>query len=132
MRIEKSVTSLSWIPSEAVKGPLKLGFEAGFTHYDQVPPEHLGSLHALQATDRFRFLNHLSAWIEVEEGRIVDAGYGEENGGMMGSTTVKVGPAKTVFQGVGLEDITRDADWGVESATFAQTTGGRTGLPAPR
>ena len=132
MRIEKSVSSLSWIPSEAVKGPLKLGFEAGFTHYDEVPPEHLDDLADLQAGDRFRFMNHLSAWVEIEDGAIVDAGYGEENGGKMGSTTVKVGPAKTVFQGVGLDDITREPDWGAESATFVQTTGGRTGLPAPR
>ena len=31
-------------------------------------------LDELQAADRFRFVNRLEAWIEVEDGRIVDAG----------------------------------------------------------
>ena len=30
----------------------------------------------------FRFANHLAAWVEIEEGRIVDAGY--SGGGLMG------------------------------------------------
>ena len=38
-RIESSVTSLSWIPSEAVTGLTKSAFEAGFTHYDDPPPD---------------------------------------------------------------------------------------------
>lgn len=36
MRIESSVTSISWIPSEAIEGFAKLPFRAGFTHYDQL------------------------------------------------------------------------------------------------
>ena len=38
MRIESSVTSLSWIPSEAVRGGTRVAFDAGFTHYDEPPP----------------------------------------------------------------------------------------------
>ena len=34
MRIEQTVTSVSWIPSEAVTGLNKAIFESGFTHYD--------------------------------------------------------------------------------------------------
>jgi hypothetical protein len=32
MRYESSVTSISWIPSEAVTGSFRVAFEAGFTH----------------------------------------------------------------------------------------------------
>ena len=132
MRIEKSVTSLSWIPTEAIKGVMKAPFEAGFTHYDEVPPDEIQDLEALRNSDRFRFVNRLTAWVEVDDGAIVDAGFGDESGGVMGSTTVKVGPAKTVFQAGQLEDLQTGPHWGAESATFSQTTGGRTGLPAPR
>ena len=34
MRIESTVTSVSWIPSEAITGMPKSAFEVGFTHYD--------------------------------------------------------------------------------------------------
>src|ERR1017187_10913027 len=76
MRIESSVTSISWIPSEAVAGVTKVPFEMGLAHYDDPPPDHIDSLAALQEADRFRFANHLSGWIEVEGGRIADHGQG--------------------------------------------------------
>jgi hypothetical protein len=52
MRIESSVTSVSWIPSEAVTGMTKLPFEVGFTHYDNPPPDVIEDLERLgkQAT----------------------------------------------------------------------------------
>ncbi|MDX6386889.1 MAG: hypothetical protein QOD85_691, partial [Gaiellaceae bacterium] len=34
MRIDSSVTSISWIPSEAVEGLPKLPFTFGVAHYD--------------------------------------------------------------------------------------------------
>ena len=49
MRIESSVTSVSWIPSEAVTGLLKGTFEAGFTHYDDPPPDVIDDLEELRA-----------------------------------------------------------------------------------
>ena len=57
-RIHSSVTSLSWIPSEAVTGLNKAIFGTGFTHYDVPPPDAIGDLEALRAEDRFRFANH--------------------------------------------------------------------------
>ena len=48
MRIESSVTSLSWIPSEAVTGANKSVFEIGFTHYDDPPPDVIEDLEALR------------------------------------------------------------------------------------
>jgi hypothetical protein len=76
MRIESSVLSVSWIPSEAVTGLPKQVFEVGVTHYDEPPPDHVtpGDLDELRAAARFRFANDLQAWIEVQDGRIVDCG----------------------------------------------------------
>ena len=86
MRIESSVTSLSWIPSEAIASmTAKLPFELGVAHYDETPPDVLEDLEALREADRFRFANRLEAWIEVEDGKIV--GSGQSGGGMIGSTT---------------------------------------------
>ena len=48
MRIESSVTTLSWIPSEAVTGVNKGVFEIGFTHYDEPPPDVIDDLDALR------------------------------------------------------------------------------------
>ena len=75
MRIESSVTSVSWIPSEVVSGLPKAAFAAGALHYDAPPPDVLGDVGELYAGEKFRFANRLSAWIEVEDGRVVDAGY---------------------------------------------------------
>src|SRR3954451_20795794 len=95
MRHEVEVTSLSWIPSEAVTGMNKAVFGTGFTHYDPPPPDSIDDLEALQAADRFRFANVLSAAVEVQGGRIVDAAY--TGGGRMGSTTVSVGRKEATF-----------------------------------
>jgi hypothetical protein len=65
MRHESRITSLSWIPSEAHWGT-RAAFESGFTHYDEPPPEQLGDIERLRATDRFRFANVLRAWIDVD------------------------------------------------------------------
>ena len=89
MRFESCVTSLSWIPSEAVTGATKGVFEMGFTHYDDPPPDVIEDLDSLRKSDAFRFANRLEAWVDVEGGKIVNAGYG--GGGVMGSTTVRLG-----------------------------------------
>ena len=39
MRIESSVTSISWIPSAAIAGATRIPFEAGVAHYDDPPPD---------------------------------------------------------------------------------------------
>ena len=50
----------------------------------------------------------------------------------MGSTTIRLGGLHYRFQAVQLPDLQRDQEPGDESVRFVQTTGGRTGLPAPR
>ena len=51
MRYESSITSLSWIPSEAVTGPGGLAFNWDFGHYDDPPSAELGDLEELRAAD---------------------------------------------------------------------------------
>ncbi|MGA8680104.1 MAG: cyclic nucleotide-binding domain-containing protein [Acidimicrobiales bacterium] len=131
-RYESSVTSLSWIPSEAVEGATQLAFEAGFTHFDDPLPQEIDDVEALRDADRFRFGNVLRGYIEVDpSGGIVDAGYGE-GGGLMSSTTIKLGGLKHRFQPYKLPDLRREPERGDGWVRFVQTTGGRTGLPAPR
>jgi hypothetical protein len=130
MRMESSVTSVSWIPSEAVTGANKPMFELGIAHYDNPPPDVLGDLDEMAAADAFRFANRLEAWVDVEGGRVVGAGYGA--GGVMGSTTVRLGGKGITFAAVDLPQLRDEPVVTPESATFVQTYGGRTALPAPR
>ena len=129
-RIESSVTSLSWIPSEAVTGLNKAIFGTGFTHYDDPPPDVIEDLEALRAADRFRFANQLIGWIEVTDGRIVDAGY--EGGCLMGATTLGLGVGRATFAAVAFDDIRHPVELTATSARFVQTVGGHTAVPAPR
>jgi hypothetical protein len=130
MRIESSVMSISWIPSEAVTGMTKLPFESGISHYDAPPPDVVDDLDALRASDRFRFANELRAWIEPEDGRIV--GYGQEGRGHIGSTTMRMAGKHVVFQAVPFPDIRPEPEVSLDSVRFVQTSGGRTGVPTPR
>jgi len=132
MRIEGSVTAISWIPSEAIEGLPKLPFELGVGHYDEPPPEQLepGDLERLRDADRFREANELSAWIEVEDGAIVGASY--RGGGLVGSTTFRLGPKSIVVPGVPFEVLRTEPEISGDSARFVQTVGGRAGFPAPR
>jgi hypothetical protein len=135
MRIERTITSVSWIPSEAVAGLAKMPFSGGIAHYDAPPPDALGgdgptSLEALRQADRFRFANELRAFVEVDDGLIVDAGY--LSSGMIGSTTVALGVGAVTVAAVPLPDRHDAPEHGDGWVRFRQTAGGRTGLPAPR
>jgi hypothetical protein len=130
MRIESSVTSISWIPSEAVRGMSRLPFDMGVAHYDEPPPDQVGDLDALREADRFRFANRLSAWIEVDGGRIT--GHGYSGGGQIGSTTMRLGGKVATFAAVPLPDRQQEPVVADGSVRFLQTCGGRTGVPMPR
>ena len=130
MRIESSVTSLSWIPQGAVEGFNRLSFGLRVAHFDPPPPEVLGDLDELQSHDRFRFANRLEAWIEVQDGRIVDAG--QSGGGRVNVTKVGYGPASIAFTPIALPDLRPDPEIRAGCARFVQTTGGQTGFPTPR
>ncbi len=133
MRIDSSVLSVSWIPSEAVHGIPRQVFDAGITHYDEPPPDQVRSpeeLEELRQAGRFRFANRLNAWIEVDGGRVVDAGYSA--GGLMGVTTVTLAGRSARFQPVALPDLQAEPEVHTDLVRFVQTAGGRAPLPAPR
>ena len=129
MRIESSVTSISWIPSEAVEGLPKLPFSMGVAHYDDPPPDRIDDLEALHQADLFREANELRAWIDVEDGKIVD--HGQSGSGRIGLTRLRVGPKEIAVAAVALPTL-QDAEVGDGWVRFTQTAGGRTGMPAPR
>ncbi len=91
MRIESSVTSLSWIPSEAIAAHDRQAAlrDRAWRTTTRRRPTSIDDLDALRDADRFRFANRLEAWIEVEDGNIV--GHGQSGGGLIGSTTLRVG-----------------------------------------
>ena len=132
MRVQSSVTAISWIPSEAIEGMPKLPFELGIGHYDEPPPDRLeeGDLERLRDDDRFREANHLQAWIRVENGRVVD--HGQEGVGFVGSTTFRVGPKDIVVPGVAFDVLRPEPQVAEDAVRFVQTVGGRAGFPAPR
>ncbi len=108
-----------------------MAFDSGVAHYDPPPPDALEDLEGLRSRDRFRFANRLAAWVEVDDsGAITDCGYAGH--GLMGGTTIRLGPLMRTFAAVGLPDLCREPERTVDSVRFVQTTGGRTGVPAPR
>ena len=60
MRIESSVTSISWIPSAAIAGVTRLPFELGVTHYDDPPPDEWKDLDSVVGPEGARFANDLN------------------------------------------------------------------------
>jgi hypothetical protein len=135
MRTAARTVSISWIPAESVHGALRRGFDLGVAHYDLPPPdvvESVDQLERLRDADAFRFANVLSAWIEVEDGKIVDFGRSRESGLVIGSTTVRVAQVGATFRAISLPEVQPDPVVTTTSVQFVQTVGGRTGVPLPR
>jgi Cyclic nucleotide-binding domain len=130
VRSESSITSLSWIPSEAISGLTRLPFDVGVAHYDAPPPEALGSLDVLHEAGAFRFANRLNAWIEAVDGRVVD--HGQSGRSYLSRTLMGLGSAQVAFQPVGFPDLEPEPAVTETSVRFARTSGGRPGVPAPR
>jgi hypothetical protein len=131
LRHQSSITSLSWIPREAIEGTLRVAFDAGLAQYDAPPPDVLTDIEQLRASDGFRFANRLEAWLEVDDsGHISDWGYA--GGGLMGATTLRLGSLARTFEAIRLPDLRRAPEREADFVRFVQTTGGHTGVPAPR
>ncbi|HJU82281.1 MAG TPA: cyclic nucleotide-binding domain-containing protein [Acidimicrobiia bacterium] len=110
---------------------MRIPMDIGIGHYDLPPPDRLSpaDLDILCAEDRFRFANHLSAWIEVKDGHITDAGY--DGRALVGSTQARLGITLRIA-GVSFPLLQADPVIGESSVRFVQTAGGRTGAPFPR
>lgn len=130
MRIESSVTSISWIPSEAVEGLPKIPFSMGVAHYDDPPPDRIEDIDAMREADLFREANELRAYVEVDDGKIVDAGH--VGRGHIGVTRLKVGVREVSVAAVAMPTLQTEPEIGDGWARFTQTAGGRTSMPAPR
>jgi hypothetical protein len=130
VRIESSVTSLTWIPSEAIKGMPKLPFEWGMAHYDEPPHDRLVDLDTLHENDLFREANELGGWIDVEDGQIT--GHGYSGRGRIGVMRIKLGRREMAFPAVQYPLIQAEPEVGDGWVRFTQSAGGHMGLPAPR
>jgi len=130
MRVESAVTSITWIPSEAISGMPKLPFEMGMAHYDEPPPDRIDDLDPLHENDLFREANELKAWIEVEDDKVVDQGY--SGTGRIGVTRIKLGPREVAFAAVQYPLLQAEPEVGDGWVKFVQSAGGHMGLPAPR
>ncbi|MDT3438230.1 cyclic nucleotide-binding domain-containing protein [Pseudofrankia sp. BMG5.37] len=129
--VESSVMSLSWIPSEAIRGFGKVPFSLGVSHYDEPLPAQIDDFEALRGADRFRFANRLSAAATFgDDGELLAFRY--TGGAVTGSTTVRLGGLGATFAGVAMPDIQAEPVVGDGWVRFTQTGGGRTALPLPR
>ena len=128
LRLESSVTSVSWIPSEAItRSAQKVPFGMGVAHYDAPPPDHLEDVAAFVGADRCRLANHLSAWIEVQDGLVTDSGH--TGRGYIGAITYRIAALRLQATPVPLPDRRSIHRVGETAVRFEQSAGGRTGLP---
>jgi hypothetical protein len=130
MRVEKSVTSITWIPSEAISGMPKLPFEMGVAHYDAPPPDRIEDLEELRERDAFREANELRAWVEFDDGK--PSRYGYSGGAHLGVTRIKLGRRELAFPAVKYPLLQAEPEVREDSVRFLQSAGGHMGLPAPR
>lgn len=129
-RVTASCTAVSWIPSEAMEGFMRLPLDVGIGHYDQPPPDEIGDIDALVAAGQCRFVNRLEVWADIDEGRIITAGC--KGGGRVASTEISVGRASLSVPAIAFPDLRATEADGDRSITYVQTAGGRTGAPFPR
>jgi hypothetical protein len=131
VRIESSVTSVSWIPRDAIEGMVKMPFQLGVAHYDLPPPDRIDDLEALIASSAIRFANELRAFIEVDDqGRVT--GHGQLGRGHMGHTRMRLAGIGLTFCGISFPELRGEPEVGDGFVRFTQTAGGKPGMPSPR
>ncbi len=128
MRYESSVTSVSWIPSEAMTGPLRVPVDIGIGHYDAPLPAHIDDLEALRLPTDFGLRTSCgrgSKWTtavwSMPATRRAATWDRRRSRSVSGSITI---PA------VSFPDLRAEPVVTATTATFRQTTGGRTGRPS--
>jgi hypothetical protein len=114
---------------------MRRGIDIGLAHWDEPPPDRLSGpaeVQELCARDRFRFANIVSAWADVDDGKIAEAGFADDSGLVMGSTTMWIFGVDATFRAVPLPTLQGEPNVSEGEVTFVQTVGGRTGVPLPR
>jgi hypothetical protein len=130
MRIESSITAITWLPFAALDQLPKLPIGIAVAHHDEPPPEVLGDLDELRDTDRFREANQLQGWIEVEGGQIV--GYGRDGRSLVTAAGLDLDAAQIAFPAIEYPVLRPEPEVGEGFVRFQQTVGGRIGFPVPR
>jgi hypothetical protein len=130
MRIESSVTAITWLPFSVLDAMPNLPFGIALAHFDEPPPQPLYDVDRLRAADAFREANELRAWISVENGRIVD--HGRDGRTFVAGARIDPANDQIAFPAVEFPVLRPEAEVGDGFVRFQQTVGGRIGLPAPR
>jgi hypothetical protein len=129
VRIESSVTAVSWVPAGSVEGGQRLAFHVGAAQYDDPPPDQLDDLPSLLDGGRVRLANQLRGFVEVSDGRIVASG--QSGQGHVGSAREAVDAAQVGFAAVPLPDLHPDPEAGDGWVRFGQTAGGLLSVGMP-
>jgi hypothetical protein len=129
MRHDASATAITWLPFEALDRLPAVPLELAVAHYDEPPPEVVPNLDELRRQDAFREANELRAWIDVEEGELVD--YGQAGRSLIGNG-LELEAQQVSFAAVEFPVIQPQPEVGYGWVRFTQTVGGRIGLPVPR
>ncbi len=130
MRIESSVTAITWLPFAALDALPNMPLGFAVAHYDEPPGELLGDVDKMREADAFREANQLCAWIDEEDGEVV--AHGREGRGVMPGVGLGLGVDQVAFPAVEFPVLRPDPEVGEGWVRFSQTVGGRIGLPAPR
>ena len=130
MRVESSVTAVTWLPFSVLDAMPNLPLGIVLAHFDEPPPQPLRDVDRLRAADAFREANELWAWISVENGRIVDHGRGGRT--FVSGARIDRANDQIAFPAVEFPVLRPEAEVGDGFVRFQQTVGGRIGLPAPR
>jgi Cyclic nucleotide-binding domain len=130
MRIESSVTAITWLPFAALDSLPELPIGIAVAHHDEPPPALLGDLDEMRDADRFREANLLQGWIEVDAGRIVD--YGRDGRSLVPGAGVDLDADQILFPAIEFPVLQPEPELGDGFVRFEQTVGGRIGFPVPR
>jgi hypothetical protein len=109
---------------------MRTPFDLGPMHYDDPLPDRIDDIPGMARSGRVRFINDLRAWVEVENGLIVN--HGQTGHGLMGKTKLGFGSRILRYPSIGMPDIRPEPEAGKLSVRFLQTAGGRPALPLPR
>jgi Cyclic nucleotide-binding domain len=130
VRVESSVTAITWLPFAALDALPNMPLGFAVAHYDEPPGDRLSDIDGLREADAFREANELRAWIEVDGGEIV--AHCREGRGLLAGVGLELGPEQVAFPAVEFPVIRPEPEVAEGRARFTQTVGGRIGLPAPR
>jgi hypothetical protein len=129
VRIESSITAVSWVPLDCVEGGQRLAFHVGAAQYDDPPPQRLDDLASLLAEGRIRLANQLRGYAEVSDGRIVASG--QSGQGWVGASREATDANQVGFAAVPLPDLRPDPEEGEGWVRFGQTAGGLLSVGMP-